>query len=83
MDENSQALIIAFGILSSGALFCWFFNHYKEINTARLRNRVDNVRKNSIFKTKIKPIIEITCEEVKDEFKQHEIRIPQTLVENV
>ena len=80
MDENSQALLIAFGILSSGVLICWYFNHYKEINTKRFKDRLDNVRKKLMFKNKIKPII---VEMTEEEFKQYEIRMPQTLAENV
>ena len=80
MDENSQALLIAFGILSSGVFVCWCLNHYKEINTKRFKDRLDNVRKKLMFKNKIKPII---VEMTEEEFKQYEIRMPQTLAENV
>ena len=84
MDQNTQALIIAVTSLSSVIMMCCCYNYYKGIKAEQSKNKLDNTRKKSMVKNKVKPIIQMTDEELKDEFEQYEIRTPQlTGQENV
>ena len=84
MDQNTQALIIAVTSLSSVIMMCCCYNYYKGIKAEQSKNKLENTRKKLMVKNKIKPIIQMTNEELKDEFEQYEIRRPQiTGEENV
>lgn len=84
MDQNTQALIIAVTSLSSVIMMCCCYNYYKVVREKESKNKLENTRKKFMVKNKVKPIIQMTDEELKDEFEKYEIRRPQiTGEENV
>lgn len=84
MDKSTQDTIIIISCISSFILCCCLKccrDIYKE---REFKIKTDNTRKKIMVKNRIKPIIQMTNEELKDEFEQYEIRTPQlTGQENV
>jgi hypothetical protein len=63
----------------SSLLFCVCFRYYKDRNRKiHEQNRLNNVRQKVAIKLRVKPIIQMTDEELKDEFEQYELRHVQS-----
>jgi hypothetical protein len=83
VDRSQETIIIVVSI--SSFILCCFFKCYRDVSREKqLKNIAKISRKNLLLKNKIKPIIEITEEEVKDSLVEYQIRTPQiTGEENV
>lgn len=74
--------IITISSVISGVLLCFCFRYCKNRHKEEQeKNRLENTRKRLMVKHKIKPIIQMTDDELKDEYEQYEIRQSQLIVE--
>lgn len=85
MVSNIEIFYITCGSVSCFILFIVLIRHYKNYGREKNeKNRILNVRRKLMISHRIKPIIQMTDEELKDEFEQYEIRTSQvTAEENV
>lgn len=76
MINNTEIFLICLGSFIFILLFVFCIKFYKDINTKLKEKNVANKRKKIILK-RVKPIICISDEEVKDEFENNQIRIEE------
>lgn len=79
---STPLFIITISSVISGVLLCFCFRYCKNRHKEeKEKNRLENTRKRLIVKCKIKPIIQMTDDELKDEYEQYEIRQSQPIGE--
>ena len=79
---STPLFIITISSVISGVLLCFCFRYCKNRHKEeKEKNRLENTRKRLMIKHKIKPIIQMTDDELKDEYEQYEIRQSQLIGE--
>lgn len=79
---STPLFIITISSVISGVLLCCCLRYCKNRHKEeKEKNRLENTRKRLMVKHKIKPIIQMTDEELKDEYEQYEIRQSQLIGE--
>lgn len=74
MKETNIFIITICSFISS-VLFCVCFRYCKDRNRQiHEQNKLNNVRQKVAIKLRVKPIIQMTDDELKDEFEQYELR---------
>lgn len=78
MVSNIQIFYIIGGSVSCFLLVVCLIRHHNQINRENNdKGRQINFRRKLMVSHKVKPIFQMTDEELKDEFEQYEMRTPQ------
>lgn len=81
MSDSIEIIYIVCISLSGSILFIGLIRYYNNmIRENNFKMRLSNIRKKIIHSNKIKPVIRIRFEELKDEF-ENEIRNPEIIRE--